>query len=159
MQVKQMFLQERGDRNYVFLRRTDRNAFAVVDITNPADPVLADRNVLREPPGGRVELPASGSVLAIAFVPDRDPEPAATAAPVSNTSLPTESVRLIDLKDPQHPKTIREFNKVTSVAREDGRNLVLIVNNQGLWIISHHREHPLPMCTSESEIEPLPDCQ
>jgi hypothetical protein len=94
MQVKQMFSQERGGRDYVFLLRTDRNAFAIVDITNPGDPVLADRNVLREPPGGRVELPASGSVLAIAFVPDDDPKPAATAAPVSNTGLPTESVRL-----------------------------------------------------------------
>ena len=156
MRVKQMFLQQRGSKYYLLLRRADKNAFAIVDVTNPGSPALADRNALPEPAGGNVDLPAQGSALAIAFVPDSTPA-AAAAKPADN--LPTETVRLIDLTDPRHPKTLKTFNKVTSVASDDGRKLVFLVNNEGLWVISHHRNRPLPMCTSESEIEPEPNCQ
>jgi len=159
MQVKQIFVQQRGGKNYLLLRRADQNAFAIVNVSDPAKPLLADRDDLRQPAGTEVDLPRSGSALAIAFVPERNSAPAASAVPASAITLPTESVRLIDLTDPQHPKTVKIFNRVTSVASDDGRKLVFLVNNEGLWIVSHHRNHPLPMCTSESEIEPLPDCQ
>jgi hypothetical protein len=157
MRVKQMFLQQRGSKYYLFLRRADKNAFAIVDVTNPGKPVLTDREALPQPTGGSVDLPAQGSALAIAFVPDSGS--AASAGRAAADSLPTETVRLVDLTDPRHPKTIKIFNKVISVANDDGRKLVFLVNNEGLWIVSHHRNHPLPMCTSESEIESIPDCQ
>jgi hypothetical protein len=159
MQVKQIFVQQRGGKNYLLLRRADQNAFAIVNVSDPAKPLLADRDDLRQPAGAEVDLPRPGSALAIAFVPERNSAPAASAMPASAITLPTESVRLIDLTDPQHPKTVKIFNRVTSVASDDGRKLVFLVNNEGLWIVSHHRNHPLPLCTSESEIEPLPDCQ
>ena len=159
MQVKQIFVQQRGGKNYLLLRRADQNAFAIVNVSDPAKPLLAEKDDLRQPAGAEVDLPRPGSALAIAFVPERNSAPAASAVPASAITLPTESVRLIDLTDPQHPKTVKIFNRVTSVASDDGRKLVFLVNNEGLWIVSHHRNHPLPMCTSESEIEPLPDCQ
>ena len=159
MRVKQIFVQERSGKNYLLLRRADQNAFAIVNVSDPAKPLLGDRDDLRQPAGAEVDLPRPGSALAIAFVPERNSAPAASAMPASAITLPTESVRLIDLTDPQHPKTVKIFNRVTSVASDDGRKLVFLVNNEGLWIVSHHRNHPLPMCTSESEIEPLPDCQ
>jgi len=159
MQVKQIFVQERSGKNYLLLRRADQNAFAIVNVSDPAKPLLGDRDDLRQPAGAEVDLPRPGSALAIAFVPERNSAPAASAMPASAITLPTESVRLIDLTDPLHPKTVKIFNRVTSVASDDGRKLVFLVNNEGLWIVSHHRNHPLPMCTSESEIEPLPDCQ
>ena len=159
MQVKQIFVQQRGGKNYLLLRRADQNAFAIVNVSDPAKPLLAEKDDLRQPAGAEVDLPRPGSALAIAFVPERNSVPAASAMPASAITLPTESVRLIDLTDPQHPKTVKIFNRVTSVASDDGRKLVFLVNNEGLWIVSHHRNHPLPMCTSESEIEPLPDCQ
>jgi hypothetical protein len=156
MPVKQILLQQRGDKRCLFLRRADKNAFAIVDVTNPAKPVLVDRDALQQPTGGNVELPPSGSAMAIAFVPDANP---GSAAPPSAASLPTESVRLIDLSDPRHPKTVRTFNGVTTVATDDGRKLVFLANNEGLWIVSHHRDRPLPVCTSESALESVPDCQ
>jgi len=159
MPVKQMFLQQRDGKSYVFLRRADQNAFAIVDVTNPASPVLTDKGALKEPSGASVELPAPGSAVAIAFIPERRSAPAASAAAVSDIILPTETVHLIDLSDPRHPKTIKVFDKVSSLANDDGRKLVLLVNNEGLWIVSHHRNRPLPMCTSESAIESQPDCQ
>lgn len=159
MQVKQIFVQQRNGKSYLLLRRADQNAFAIVNVSDPAKPSLADRDVFRQPAGAEVDLPEPESVLAIAFVPERNSAPAALATPASAITPPTESVRLIDLTDPQHPKTVKIFNGVTSVASDDGRKLVFLVNNQGLWIVSHHRNRPLPMCTSESAIEPVPDCQ
>jgi hypothetical protein len=69
--VKQILQQQRGEKGYLFLRRADKNAFAIVDVTNAAKPILLDRNALPEPTGGNINLPPSGSALAIAFVPDR----------------------------------------------------------------------------------------
>jgi len=42
---------------------------------------------------------------------------------------------------------------------DDGRKLVYLVNGEGLWIISHRMLGPLPLCSSESALSPLPDCQ
>lgn len=159
IQVKQMFLQRRGDKSYLFLRRADKNSFAVVDVTNAAKPVLVDRQVLQEPSGGNVALPPSGSALAIAFAPDARSGAAASGSPEPVAAPATESVRLIDLTDPQHPKTIKTFAGVTSVATDEGRKLVFIANGDGLWIVAHHRPHPLPLCTSDSAIGAFPECQ
>jgi len=154
--VRHMFLQQRGDKYYLFLRRVDKNDFAIVDITEPTKPVLVERNSLKEPPGGDVEMPSPGSALAIAFVPDSSSSAAASPAAAK---LPTETIHLIDLSDPKRPKTIRTFKGVTSVATDDGRKLVFLVNDEGLWVVSHHRNRPLPLCTSEAEISSMPECR
>jgi len=146
MPVKQILQQQRGEKGYLFLRRADKNAFAIVDVTNAAKPVLLDRNALPEPTGGNISLPPSGSALAIAFVPDRRSGSTASASAPSAANLPTETVRLIDLSDPQHPNTVRTFEGVTSVAIDDSRKLVFLANNGGLWIVSH-RELTLPVCS------------
>lgn len=159
MEVKHIVPQKRGNKSYLFLRRVDKNTFAIVDVTNPVKPVLVDWSVLQEPSGSSVDLPPSGSSLAIAFVPD--PDEGSAVKPEGNhvVTLRTESVRLIDLADPQHPKTVKTFDRVTSVATDDGRKLIFLANNEGLWIVSHHRQSPLPMCTSEAAIEPVANCQ
>lgn len=159
MRVKNSFLQQRGEKAYLFLRRVDKNAFAVVDVSDVAKPALIDRNVLAERRGSSVDLPPYGSALAIAFVPDSDSGSSAAPATSHVAGLPTESIRLIDLTDPEHPKVLRTFRKVTSVATDERRKLIFLFNNEGLWIVSHHRTYPLPMCTSESATEPEAQCQ
>ena len=144
--VKQILQQQRGEKGYLFLRRADKNAFAIVDVTNAAKPVLLDRNVLPEPSGGNISLPPSGSALAIAFVPGRKSGSTAAASAPGAANLPAETVRLIDLSDPRHPTTVRTFEGVTSVAIDDRRKLVFLANNGGLWIVSH-RELTLPVCS------------
>jgi hypothetical protein len=156
--VRHMFLQQRGEKSYLFLRRADKNDFAIVDVTDPSKPVLIDRSALREPAGGHVDMPPSGSALALAFVPERTSGTADSGAPASAAGLPTESVRMIDLSDPKHPKTVKTFKGVTSVATDDGRKLVFLTNSEGLWIVSHHLNRPLPLCTSESDLTIMPEC-
>jgi len=84
----------------------DRRFFNV-DVSDPAKLLLAERDVLRQPVRAEMDLPGPGSALAIAFVPERNSLQTPSATSPSPTSLPTEYVRLIDPKDPQHPKTVK----------------------------------------------------
>jgi hypothetical protein len=154
--VKHIFMQRSGDKCYLYLLRPTKNAFAIVEVTNPEKPVLVDRAALQAPPGGSVDLPEAGSVLAIALTPDQSSGTTTGSSPVS---LPTESVRLLDLTDPKHPKVLKTFNGVTSINADSGRKLIFIANSDGLWIVSHNHERPLPMCSSDTEISSLPNCQ
>jgi len=69
MQVKQIFVQQRSGKSYLLLRRADQDAFAIVNVSDPAKPLLADRDVFRQPAGAEVDLPEPGSTLAIALYP------------------------------------------------------------------------------------------
>jgi hypothetical protein len=158
MPVKQILQQQRGEKAYLFLRRADKNAFAIVDVTTAAKPVLLDLNVLPEPTGGNVSLPPPGSALAIAFVPDRTSGSTAAALAPAAANLPTETVRLIDLSDPQHPNTLKTFEGVTSVAIDDSRKLIFLTNRGGLWIVSH-REPTLPVCSIPEPVLDIYRCQ
>lgn len=155
--AKQIFVRNQGDKTYLYLLRPHKHAFAIVDVTRPDRPVIVERAALPQPTGGTVDLPAPGSVLAISVRPDR---PSASSADTdAEAPLPTESVRLMDLTDPKHPQTLKTFKNVTSMATDDGRKLVFIANDEGLWIVSHHQSRPLPLCTSDSDEAAFPSCQ
>lgn len=149
MRVNQMFVQQRGSKVYLYLHRPTKQVWAVVDVTKPGSPALISREALK----GQVEPPATGSVLAITVTPD------SANTPASPAPLPTETVQFVDLSNPKNAKSIKSFSGVTSVYPDDSRKLVYVVNNEGLWIVSHRMTHPLPLCNSESALTPEPDCQ
>jgi hypothetical protein len=155
MQVNQMFVQQRDNRTYLYLHRPTKEAFAVVDVSKPDRPVLLNRDAMTGTPGSQVQAPAGGSVLAIALTP----EGAAAHAAPARAQLPTETVQLVDMSNPQSAKSVKTFTGVTSVYSDDGRKLVYLVNGDGLWIVSHHLIRPMPLCTSEQALTPLPECQ
>ena len=152
MHVNQMFIEQRGDKVYLFLHRPTKQAYALVDVTNPEHPILASRDVTKSD-SGRTEGPANGSVFALTVTPEN------ASAPTSAPPLPKETVNLVDLSDPKNPKTVKTFKGVTAVYPENGRKLVYLVNDEGLWVVSHGMTHPLPLCNSESALTPEPDCQ
>jgi len=51
-------------------------------------------------------------------------------------------VRVLDLSDPANPRALQSFSAVISVLEDDGRNLIYITNNEGLWILRHKQEQP-----------------
>lgn len=153
MHVNQMFIEQRGDKVYLFLHRPTKQAYALVDVTQPEHPVLVSRDDLKSG-NGRVEDTATGSVFALTVTQENN-----SNSSTSGTQLPKETVNLVDLSDPKKPKTVKTFKGVTSVYREDGRKLVYLVNDEGLWIVHHYMTHPLPLCNSESALNPEPDCQ
>lgn len=154
MHVNQMFVQQRDGKYFLYLHRPMKDAFAVVDVSHPDKPVLLSRNDLKGTSGTQVQPPATGSVLAIAVTPDAGPGATPAAVP-----LPSETVQLVDMSDPKNAKTLKTFKGVTSMYPDDGRKLVYLVNGEGLWIISHRMLLPSPLCSSQSALTPLPDCQ
>jgi hypothetical protein len=155
MRVNQMFVQQRDAKLYLYLHRPSKDAFALVDVSDPRHPVLLSRHALKEGAGGQVQGLTAGSVLAVSVTPEQS-----EANTQSDTvKLPTETVRLVDMSDPKNPKSVKTFKGVTSVYPDDARKLVYLVNADGLWIVSHHMTHPLPLCTSDDSLNPEPECQ
>lgn len=162
MRVNHMFLQQLGENYYLYLHRPTTQAFALVDVTRPDRPVLLERETLRDSPGGQVEMVKFEAVLAVSVSPEspaggNGAPQAAVAAP--EVKLPTETVRLIDLSDPRKPKTIMTFTGATSMAVDDGRRLLFIVNAEGLWVVIHPEVHVIPLCDTTSSLMIQPNCQ
>jgi hypothetical protein len=148
IEVNQMFLEKRGEKYFLFLHRPNRDAFALVDVTNPSKPVLVNRDEMKG--DAPIQPPEGNSVVAISAVPDGAEHPA---------PIPTDTVQLLNLANPKDVKVLETFKGDTAFTPDDGRKLVYLVNSDGLWIVGHHMTHPLPMCNSESALNPLPDCQ
>jgi hypothetical protein len=161
--VNSMFTQSRNGKYYLFLHRPTRQAFALVDVSKPDKPVLLEKATLTEAPLARVDVNPANPTLAIAVAPE---EKGGTTAAQTNSGeaapavvLPTETVRLVDLSDPKHPKTLKTFTGVTSMLPDDARRLIYIVNHEGLWVVRHQQSHPMPLCTTEDALIQAPNCQ
>jgi hypothetical protein len=146
--VNQMFVEKRGENYFLFLHRPNKDAFALVNVTNPSKPVLVNRDEMKG--DSSIRPPQGNSVLAMSVVPEGVEHPA---------PLPSDTVQLLNLANPKDIKVLKTFKGVTAFTSDDGRKLLYLVNAEGLWIVSHHMTHPLPLCSSESELNPMPDCQ
>ena len=153
MHVDRMFVERlENNKVYLYLQRPAKEAFAVVDVTNPDKPVLLSGDALHEPTGSEVQPPAAGSVLAIAFIPEG-------SASLATEPLPTETVQFLDMSDPENVKSVRTIAGVTSVYADDARELVYLANGEGLWILSHSMPPAVHECGSGDALNPIPNCQ
>jgi len=162
--VNEMFVQHRNDRDYLYLHRPTRQAFALVDVTNPERPVLVERATMPEPARSQVEVDAVNSALAITVTPEDHARAFPAKANFTGDSgtaaqLPTETIRLMDLSNPKHPRVLKTFTGVTSFLPDDSRKLIYIVNAEGLTIVRHRQSRPMPLCTSEDALTQEPNCQ
>ena len=69
-----------------------------------------------------------------------------------------ESVRVLDVSDPAHPRTVQNFDGVTSILQDSARNLLYVANGDGVWIVSHQQVLRSHECSSSDAISPLPNC-
>jgi len=146
--VNQMFVQKRGEKYFLYLHRPNKDAFALVDVTSPSRPVLLNRDEMQG--DAPVQPPPGSSVVALSVVPEGQEH---------SGPLPTETVQLLNMANPKDVKVIKTFKGVTAYTPDDSRKLVYLVNSEGLWIVSHHMTRPLPLCNSESALNPVPNCQ
>jgi hypothetical protein len=146
--VNQMFLEKRGEKYFLFLHRPNKDAFALVDVTDSSKPVLVNRDEMRG--DAPIQPPPGNSVVAISVVAEGAEHPA---------PIPTDTVQLLNLANPKDVKVLKTFDGVTAFTTDGSRKLVYLVNSDGLWIVSHHMTHPLPLCNSESALNPVPNCQ
>ncbi|MFY9732611.1 MAG: hypothetical protein WB723_10220 [Candidatus Acidiferrales bacterium] len=139
--VRQIFFQEENGKQYLYLQQNVH--FTVVDVADPEKPQIVDRAA----PGGH--LTEVGSGLAIAVQSDKSGE----------GTIPTQTIKLMDMTDPKNPHSVKTFTGVTSMYSEDGRHLIYLTNNEGLWIVKHSVRRRLPLCTSESEENSAVECR
>jgi hypothetical protein len=152
--AQQMFLQQVGRREYLYLQQASNRGFTVIDVSKPAKP----RSVTHVP---RENLTLVASGLAIAEVPDSTAAASGADENAEGTrggGSPPQQIRVLDVSDPAHPRTVQSFTGVTSILSDDARGLVYVANREGIWILSHQqvlRRHP---CSSSDAISEMPNC-
>jgi len=155
----EMILQTRGDKQYLYVQIASKQGFTVVDVTKPAAPSLVNRaSSSSDASAGKLEIVSPD--VGLAEVPDKN-----SKGTIRSADNPTETVKVLDLSDPAHPKVLQTFNGVTSTLQEPGRGLIYLANNDGLWILNHSKPGLTPAkkkrpCGSEDALSSMPpDCQ
>ena len=139
--VRQILVQEEKGKRYLLLQQNVH--FTVVDVTDSKNPRIVDRVAEKG------KLAEVGAGLAISVQSDQS----------AQGSVPTQTVRLVDLGDPKNPRVVKTLNGVTSIYSDDGRQLIYVTNSEGLWIIKHYETFRLPYCTTESAENTVAQCQ
>jgi hypothetical protein len=151
----QMLLQREDGKNYLYVQQASKQGFMIVDVSKPDKPSLLKRTAEASlVTAGNLEMVSPD--VGIAETPDKKP------TTLTSSNHPTETVRVLDLSDPHNPKTLQEFNGVTSLLPDGGHGLIYLTNNEGLWILRYTRPALLEPakkkkpCDSEAEIEAMP---
>jgi len=153
--TRQMFLQQEGRRQFLYVQQPCQQGVTVIDITKPERP-----KVVNQMPLENLTMVSFG--LAIFETPEKSATVGASLA-TGNTEGPgesavLESVRVLDVSDPAHPKTVQKFDGVTSILPDSARNLFYVANGDGVWIVSHQQVIRGHECSSSDAISPLPNC-
>ena len=155
----EMLLQSKGDKHYLYVQKASKQGFTVIDVTKPAVPSLVSRGAgSNDATAGKLEM--AGPDVGLAEIPDKN-----SKGVIRNTDYPTETVKILDLSDPAHPKVLQTFVGVTSILQDPGRGLIYLANSDGLWILNHSRPGITPArkkreCGSEDALAAMPpDCE
>ncbi|MGA7624553.1 MAG: hypothetical protein WB630_05365 [Candidatus Acidiferrales bacterium] len=148
----QILLQQQKGKQYLYLVRSSRKGFTVVDVTKPSEPNLIKR--VAWPDGGSAgSLELVGGTLGLA-----------EGSSARSVSMPAESypktIELLDLSDPANPRTVQSFSGVTSVLTDEARRLIYITNSDGLWIVKRRpQKFTLSPCASDDFSAAMPMCE
>ena len=155
----EMLLQNRGDHQYLYVQKASKQGYMVVDVTKPSIPNLVQSNPgSGDATAGQMQI--VGPDVALAAVPDKN-----SKGVLHSSETPTETVKILDLTDPAHPKVIQTFTGVTSTLQDPGRGLIYLANGDGLWVLRHPRSGITPAkkkrpCGSEDALASMPpDCE
>jgi len=153
--AQQMFLQQEGRRQFLYVQQPSQQGVTVIDITKPERPKVVNQVLLEN-------LTMVSFGLAIFETPENSATAGASLA-TGNAEGPRgsgvlESVRVVDVSDPAHPRTVQSFDGVTSILQDSARNLLYVANGDGVWIVSHQQVLRRHECSSSDAISPLPNC-
>ena len=116
---------EHYGRTYVYAEHESGKTLTLIDLTNPGRPeVVAD---VANPGGtaGASLLTATGTAALVTDTAAVETKPAAA-----------QTIRIMNLADPQHPAVAQEFQGVTATSNHAG--LILLANADGIWILQQH---------------------
>jgi len=152
--ARQMLLQQEGRRAYLYVRQGSRQGYTVFDVSKPERPKVVSHVAQKN-------LTMVDSGLAISETPDSSvsSRPVATSGSSQGSSTTPELIRVLDISDPSHPRTVRTFDGVTSIVRDDHRGLTYVANGDGIWILSHRQVLRRHLCSSSDAISSaIPNC-
>jgi len=155
--ARQMFLQREGRTQYLYVQQASHQGFTVIDVRKPDRP-----KVVNHVPQESLTMVASG--LAISQTSDNSAAVgtshlAGEAEGTRGGGTVPESVRVLDVSDPAHPRTIQTFSGVTSILPDDARGLIYVANGEGVWILSHQQVLRRHECSSSDAISSaIPNC-
>ena len=125
-------VQERGGQQYLLIEQASKEGFTIIDVTKPSEAKIVKQVAWpNQASSGKLQLVKAGLVLSA--TPEKGNENAAGG-------VATESLNLLDLRDPANPQTIQGFTGVTTVLQDESRSLLYITNPEGLWILKYKQE-------------------
>jgi hypothetical protein len=153
--ASQIFSQEIGGKQYLYIGGNSKEGFTLVDVTNPAKPGIIQR--VAWPNGvstGRLQMVGGG--LALVEGPD-------SASLKADPPASTKTVKVLDLSEPTNPRVVLSFSGVTGTLEDEARNLVYITNGEELWILRNNQtlataDEPRA-CTSDDAYSDVASCQ
>jgi hypothetical protein len=153
--LQKMFLEQVGRREYLYLQQASNQGFTVIDVSKPAKPKF-----VAHVPQQNLTLVASGLAIAEAPGSTAAGTPAAdeNAEGARGGGSAPQQIRVLDVSNPAHPRTVQNFRGVTSILPDGARGLIYVANGEGIWILSHQqvlRRHP---CSSSDAISFEPNC-
>ena len=150
--TRQMSLQQEGRKAYLYVRQASQQGYTVFDVTKPQRPKLLHQISSRN-------LTIVDSGLAISETPDAPNASRSSGDAGTRGNRTPESVRVIDISKPAHPRTVQSFSGVTSIVRDDARSLIYVANGDGIWILSHRDVLRRHRCDSSDAISSaIPNC-
>ena len=153
--ASQIFSQDIGGKQYLYIGGDSKEGFTQVDVTNPNKPGIIKRVAWpTEISTGRLQMVGGG--LALVEGPD-------SASLKADQPAPTSTVKVFDLSDPANPRVVISFSGVTGTLQDEGRNLVYITNGEELWILRNNQalaaaDKPRA-CTSDDAYSDVASCQ
>jgi hypothetical protein len=149
---RQMFLQQEGRRQFLYVQQPSQQGVTVIEITKPERP-----RVINQLPLENLTTVSFG--LAISETPENSATVGASLATGNVEGPPgSESVRVLDVSDPAHPRTVRNFEGVTGILQDSAHNLLYVANGDGVWIVSHQQVLRSHECSSSDALSDLPNC-
>ena len=148
-----MFVHEQADNQYLYIEQ-GKEGFTIVDVTEANQPRVVDLVAWpNESDAGTLRLIVAD--LALSEIWDG-------ASGTVSVGTPTQSVNVLDLRDPSNVQTLQSFFGVTGVLADNERDLIYITNTEGLWIVKRRQEQRRLSgsdgCTSADAISDMPNC-
>jgi hypothetical protein len=115
------------DRSYVYAEHESGKTVTLIDVTNSNRPEVLGEMAYPDGSTAASLLAATGNV---ALVSDARAGETKSGAP--------QTMRIMDFSDAVHPVVAQEFKNITAISRDAGKNLILLANPDGIWILQQH---------------------